>query len=146
MTLVGDDGKEKWSGPATSGRPGATAADQGKEDYGPIPEGTYTFKTSDISTVSGLRYVARRLSGIRQRHPWSDWGHNRVTLTPSTGNAMKGRGGFFLHGGVTPGSAGCIDVGTGEGTLFPLLKAASSPVTVIVSYPSPSTVTTPLRP
>jgi hypothetical protein len=143
---VGDDGKKKYEGHATSGRPGATAADQGTEDYGPIPEGTYTFKPSDISTVNGLAFVARGLSGIPQGHPWSDWGHNRVTLSPSAGNQMGSRNGFFLHGGSKPGSAGCIDVGRGEGMLFPLLKSATSPVTVIVSYPSPSTITTPRVP
>ncbi len=142
VTVTDDDGNQTWSGPATSGRPGTTAANQGIEDVGPIPEGTYTFDPKQISTVTGFGFVMRGLSGINHGHPWSDWGNNRVTLTPAAGTDTKGRAGFFLHGGRSPGSAGCIDVGQGESTLFPLLKQATGPVTLIVRYPSPTTFTT----
>ena len=76
--------------------------------------------------MTGIAFAARRLTG--------DWGHYRVGLTPAVGNAVFGRGGFMLHGGNTPGSKGCIDVGSGESKLFPLLQAGSGPVTVIVNY------------
>jgi hypothetical protein len=124
--LVDDNGKERWRGTATSGRPGSTSQDQSEEDVGPIPQGMYTLDPSQISTVSGLRYLARNLLG--------DWGYNRVGLTPFPVNAVFGRSGFMLHGGKIPGSAGCIDVGSGEATLFPLLKAHKGPITVKVNY------------
>lgn len=142
--LVNDDGKEVWRGPATSGRPGSTAGDEGKTDFGPIPEGTYTLNPSEISTVTGWDFVKRGLSGIPEGHLWSDWGNNRVRLHEAAGTNTFGRSEFFLHGGRSPGSLGCIDVGTGESSLFPLLKGHSGPITVIVGYPSPLTVTTPL--
>jgi len=34
----------------------------------------------------------------------------------------RGRGGFFIHGGVSAGSAGCIDIGYGDSTLHGLMK------------------------
>ena len=145
-TLVGDDGKVRWSGAATSGQPGSTAADQNTQNFGPIPEGTYSLNPSDISTVSGWRYMRRGLSGITQGHPWSDWGNNRVRLTPSGGTSTGNRDDFFLHGGRSPGSLGCIDVGRGETALFNLLRSHRGNVTVVVSYPSAGTVTTPRMP
>ena len=67
----------------------------------------------------------------------------RPTSMRSGGTNTHGRSGFFLHGGRIPGSAGCIDVGSGEFTLFPLLKARGGTVVVQVGYPSLSVVTTP---
>lgn len=103
-------------------------------------------RTADISSVGDLGFFVRRFSGLPQGHPWSDWGNNRATLTPDAGTNTLARSGFFLHGGRVPGSAGCIDVGSGEFSLFPLLIAHDGPITVAVQYPGSSTVTTPARP
>ncbi len=43
----------------------------------------------------------------------SDWGDWYVPLNPVPGTEIFGRSGFYLHGGVFPGSAGCIDIGGG---------------------------------
>ena len=37
------------------------------------------------------------------------WGTERVQLVPQS-NPTNGRSNFFIHGGLTPGSAGCIDL------------------------------------
>jgi hypothetical protein len=42
----------------------------------------------------------------------SAWGHHRVWLHPKDGTTTFGRGGFSIHGGDDPGSAGCIDLTT----------------------------------
>ncbi|HIU65485.1 MAG TPA: peptidoglycan-binding protein [Candidatus Enterousia avicola] len=38
------------------------------------------------------------------------WGKHRVWLEPSKETDTYGRGGFSIHGGEEPGSAGCIDL------------------------------------
>ena len=57
-----------------------------------------------------LKYFLRRLTG--------DWGHFRVPLHPAKNTKTFGRGGFFIHGGEYPGSAGCVDVGKYDSMLF----------------------------
>jgi RHS repeat-associated protein len=146
VTLVGDDGRVKWRGPATSGRPGATTADQDRENVGPTPEGTYTLDPAEIATARNLgEFLKRGMGGITQGHPWSDWGWNRVRLQPAEGTDQRGRDNFFLHGGRSPGSAGCIDVGKGEHALFSLLRNHEGQVTVVVDYPATTIMTTPRR-
>ena len=41
------------------------------------------------------------------------WGKHRVWLEPSKETDTFGRGGFSIHGGDVPGSAGCIDLTSG---------------------------------
>ena len=135
LRLVGDDGKTKWEGRAYSGKPGTTAADQTKPWLGPIPAGRYTLNPNEISHVTGLRYSLRSVTG--------DWGHYRAPLHPAPGTDTHGRDNFFLHGGSTPGSAGCIDICNLENGLFPLLQQHQGTITVIVDYPSPTTKPTP---
>ena len=135
LTLIGDDGKTRWSGRAYSGRPGTTASEQFVSDRGPIPEGEYSLDPSKISHVTGVRAWIRNRLG--------DWGEYRVGLTPEAGTDTRGRDGLMLHGGKKPGSAGCIDVCGLEGTLFPLLMSHNGTIRVIVGYPSGSTVPTP---
>ncbi len=57
-----------------------------------------------------------------------DWGEYRVPAHPNEGTNTLGRSGFFIHGGKTPGSAGCIDVGDADKEFFPRLKNAKGPV------------------
>ena len=49
-----------------------------------------------------------------RRGTWSGgaaaWGEQRVWLEPSFNTNTYGRDNFSIHGGVTPGSAGCIDL------------------------------------
>lgn len=50
-----------------------------------------------------------------------DWGMYRVPLKPEEDTNMLNRDEIFLHGGFFPGTAGCIDIGTYDQELFPLL-------------------------
>jgi hypothetical protein len=48
-------------------------------------------------------------------HPnaWAaSWGDFRLTIHPFRTTDTFCRGGFFIHGGSTPGSIGCIDLTT----------------------------------
>lgn len=67
---------------------------------GPIPEGRYWIRPSQLWT--------RHFYHIYE--PASIWGQHRVTIHTFPSTNTYGRGGFFIHGGGTPGSAGCIDL------------------------------------
>lgn len=86
---------------------------QMKPDVGPIPEGKYWINPAEFWERGWYK-------------PWmaESWGDYRITIHPfpetntfGSVGSMSGlwmpRGGFFIHGGVKPGSKGCIDL-TGE--------------------------------
>ncbi len=125
VTLRDREGKVLGVYPATSGRDGVT--DPRHQDYGPIPEGEYSLDPKEISEVRGSRYMWRRLRG--------DWGNFRVPAQPVPGTETFGRSGFFVHGGDTPGSKGCVDVGDQDAVLFPKLRKLEGPIRLRVQYP-----------
>lgn len=51
---------------------------------------------------------------MEQKSSWSrnpiSWGTSRVWLQPDANTNTYGRSGFKIHGGLTKGSAGCIDI------------------------------------
>lgn len=102
----------------TTGKDGVT--DPSVPWQGPIPPGNYSLDTSQISEGGFLRNLL------------GDWGKYRAPLTPDSSTNTYGRDGFFLHGGKNPGSAGCIDVGSGDKTLFPNLMGHDGPIPVTV--------------
>ena len=60
------------------------------------------------------------------KHPFmsrSSWGNYRIIIHPYPTTETFGRGGMFLHGGDTPGSAGCIDLWDAMDTLVSDLNA-----------------------
>lgn len=123
-TLAIHDASGKTSRyPASSGRPGIT--DPTIRNQGPIPSGVYFVNRRDITPGGFLRDLT------------GDWGKFRVPLKPVPGAGdMFGRDEFFLHGGSKPGSAGCIDCGGADETIFPILQRQVDPVPVIVTLPS----------
>jgi hypothetical protein len=78
------------------------------EYYGPIPEGRWKFWTSDWSKTNIFRD--------------REWGTYRVRLFHAPETETYKRKDFFLHGGVKPGTVGCIDVGNADVEIFNLLK------------------------
>lgn len=76
---------------------------QKKEDWGPIPEGKYWIRPDEFWKNAWYKI----------RDPGSSWGNFRITIHPFQNTQTYNRGGFFIHGGSTSGSKGCIDL-TGE--------------------------------
>jgi len=70
------------------------------------------------------------------RNIFADWGHFRVPLEPQPQTKTYGRKGFYLHGGRTVGSKGCIDVGKSDLFIYFLFKNHLGPVKVYVKYPT----------
>ena len=127
--------------PAVSGRvsgwgevhPGMQA-DRGR---GPIPAGQYSFNPRDIQSIP----AADRLLGLVGRRGWPGgthaWGSQRVFLNPGDGTNTYGRSGFSIHGGASPGSAGCIDLCDMVNTFFSEIPRDVDQIPVDVDYSSP---------
>jgi hypothetical protein len=113
LTMLDERGNAigSWSG--VSGREGYwDARYQGVHDAGPIPEGYYVVLQSELqrrptSTWEVLKQSMGRGTWPGGNRSWGDW---RVWLTPASGTNTHGRSGFTIHGGIVPGSAGCIDL------------------------------------
>ncbi len=93
-----------YSYPAVSGKPenGAfiyTVEQQKKANEGAIPKGLYWISPSELWSNAWYK-----------RGSETAWGQYRITIHPHTRTETYGRGGFFIHGGVSRGSIGCIDL------------------------------------
>ena len=88
------------SGRATGGKFDYSEARQKIKDQGPIPAGEYWIQPSDL----------QQNAWYRLRNPSAAWGDYWITIHPYPTTSTYTRGGFFIHGGATPGSAGCIDL------------------------------------
>ncbi|MBM6594625.1 Hint domain-containing protein [Microvirga pudoricolor] len=135
---------DSWS--AVSGRPGSQSpSETALKDVGPIPEGQWSFNTSDIQTVTGLDNIIGnigKLSGVTLGEKFGawyggtvSWGVERAFLTPSATTNTFGRTGFSVHGGDWYGSAGCIDLGHEEVAFFSRISSLGiSNITIDVKY------------
>lgn len=101
--LIGNG--DQYHYPAVSGVQG----EQGGFDYsigaqmggvgGPIPEGEYWVNPEEIWE-----------NGLFKRGSTDSWGDYRLTIHPHTTTVTYKHGGFFIHGGKSFGSKGCIDL------------------------------------
>ena len=78
---------------------------------GPVVPGQYKILSSELDTSKAKAWWRYVVSG-------EDWGSFRVPLHPDSATSkaisdLDRTGNFFLHGGVSPGTAGCIDCGGG---------------------------------
>ncbi len=110
---------------------------------GPIPEGTY-YADQDQRQSLTSKNIALKLGeklgfNINQKSGWSgnpiSWGTSRVWLRPDDNTNTYGRSGFSIHGGLTKGSAGCIDIPWQTGKLNNYLDDCQDSVPVYVKYP-----------
>lgn len=108
---------------------------QKQKNKGPIPEGTYTLgETQTINLID-------EILGLLRKGCWpggfSAWGNTRTWLKPDNNTNTYGREGFSIHGGLTAGSAGCIDL-TSENNEFHtwlgLYREAKNIQQLIVKY------------
>lgn len=88
------------SGRAVDGKFDYSQARQKLADAGPIPAGEYWIQPSELQENAWYRL----------RNPRPAWGDFWITIHPYPSTQTHGRGGFFIHGGSTPGSAGCVDL------------------------------------
>lgn len=134
LTLIDKqaDGTHEYSYAAVSGRPqGDNTFTYGKErqklaKVGPIPEGQHLVDTKTMNYWKNASWVQKSLSMVGGGqfpggpHAWGE-GHMDVILDPAVAKAT-GRSGITIHGGSTPGSAGCIDLVTNDKAFFSRLE------------------------
>lgn len=104
-TLTMTGGKKKYSYDAVSGK----KLSNGTFDYseerqrignvGPIPAGRYWIRPDELWENAWYKSAST-----------TAWGNYRISIHPFSTTKTYGRGGFFIHGGSDPGSAGCIDL------------------------------------
>jgi hypothetical protein len=124
--------------PAVSGRPDKSGGfDYSPErqrigNVGPIPAGEYWVDPEQLVDLTDRWFYSVRFEDA--------WGTHRITIHPAGETHTFGRGGFFIHGGTSPGSAGCIDL-TGAITSFAKRLGAlplKTQVKLLVRYPAKS--------
>ena len=103
------------------------SARESEKDLGPIPQGLYTVNPKDIQSGP----------------PNEDWGKRRVSIKPQ-GSTLKRmnscfrklRSGFYIHGGRTRGTAGCIEINNDvqDRSFFSKLKAYGKLMDLEVKY------------
>lgn len=114
-----------------------------ERNRGPIPEGRYTFNPANVQNYDDLS-LAQKLASlvppqIRKTGEWpggvAAWGRQRVELSAEPGTNTYGRSGFFIHGDLTPGSVGRIDLRSREVDFFCTVGPSSDDLLVEVDYP-----------
>ena len=129
---------KSWNG--VSGQPGFQKPEnQGLKDKGPIPEGYWYVKQSELQHIADQSF-ADSMAGKVGRGTWPGgedrWGKHRVWLSPVSGTDTKGRNGFCINGGKTAGSAGTIDL-TGEMDGFAdMFEKGKTDLILVVNYSS----------
>ena len=139
FTLYEND-KPIMSWDAVSGKDGYRSPEyQNLKDTGPIPEGTYVARQSELQYITlqdavlGVAAIVGKKIGSWPGSYYS-WGSSRVWLEPSKETNTYGRDDFSIHGGWNLGSAGCIDM-TGQINAFTSwLESTGKDLIVHVKY------------
>jgi RHS repeat-associated protein len=110
---------------------------QNLADKGPIPAGRYLARQSQLQRYSDIS-VGQKFKAWWGRGTWPGgtdaWGNSRVFLEPLPGTYTYGRSGFSIHGGIEPGSAGCIDLTFGMDSFAATFQQQGRDLVLEVSY------------
>lgn len=102
-------GRQPYSMPASTGRPNC-GCDSSDPNRGPIPSGDYSIDIKKVQQLTTWQTIKRNRPSFLGGGDWGSW---NAPLTPNPGTNTFNRNGFYMHEGMFPGSAGCIDVGGG---------------------------------
>ena len=109
---------------------------QAKENIGALPQGLYTVRCEASGSLENGN-VKKHLLG------WNSWGNYHWRLVPSGYTDMRGRkkDSFTIHGGAEPGSAGCIDLTSGDKKFKAYLDSLNMTfINVYAQYPDKEVV------
>lgn len=128
---------QQWD--AVSGARGFQSSEhQSVRSKGPIPEGEYSLKQNRYQTIDDLPYWKRPFgaTGLFTNWPGLEYvcGNERVWIDPNSETDTLGRGGFSVHGGAVPGSAGCIDLTDQNPQFMEFFRSYGNDITLIVDY------------
>ena len=140
LTLYVDD-KPVRSWDAVSGRPGYQSPEyQNRKSTGPIPAGTYVARQEQLQfmdlrgMIVGTAVIINKDWSGKWPGSYYSWGNSRVWLEPSKETNTYGRDRFSIHGGMWPGSAGCIDMTGQIGQFTNWLKSTGKDLLVYIKY------------
>ena len=140
LTLYQDD-KPVRSWDAVSGKNGYQSPKyQSEKDKGTIPEGSYVARQEQLQfmdlkgLIVGPAVVVNTDWGGKWPGSYYSWGNSRVWLEPSKETNTYGRDNFSIHGGMWPGSAGCIDMTGQIGQFTYWLESTGKDLLVYVKY------------
>jgi RHS repeat-associated protein len=103
---------QSWNAVSGVLKDGKTQPDlQYIENYGPIPVGWWFVDPKESQTVTKATDLIDLLKYIGK---YSDWGFSYTPIIP-LGETYNIRNSFFIHGGLSPGSHGCIDLTSENG-------------------------------
>ena len=131
--------KIKESMDAQSGQDEYQCAEyQNLPNKGPLPEGKYYVRQKNRQNFFDQN-LAQLAGGLFGKGTWPGslpaWGTRRVWLEPDKETETYGRSGFTIHGGLSKGSAGCIDIPWQTDKLNDLLDQYGKDVELYVRYP-----------
>jgi hypothetical protein len=137
LTLYDQEGNVTGEWPAVSGREGFQDPKfQSVADKGPIPAGFYRAGQGSLQTRPTDLW--QQFKGLLGGGTWPgghrSWGDYRIWLHPIRGTNTFGRSGFSIHGGLLPGSAGCIDLCGGMPGFVSAFRATNRPLVLRVQY------------
>ena len=151
--MHGDEELLRWKG--VSGKKGYQSSEfQHLKKKGPLPEGRYDVRQDEYSKMGfgsdflGTYYpvIRRHLlpdSAPKKVGSWSggakSWGTQKIGLVPTGQQNMYGRSNFFIHGGLEPGSAGCIDLTSDNDSFMGLFLTLGKDLPLDVIYEKKST-------
>lgn len=139
-----DDGIRFGKLDAQSGRDDYQSAQyQNVKNKGPLPEGTYYANQDQRQNLTfknlALKFGEKLGFNNDQERTWSGspaaWGIRRVWLQPDASTNTYGRDNFSIHGGLSKGSAGCIDIPWQTKELSNYMDGCQDSVPVYVKYP-----------
>lgn len=106
-----DNGKKVAEFSGVAGKPGYQSPEyQNKSEKGPLPAGVYVARKKDFQEIDPVNQAIGWFGVGKWKGSTMSWGKSRVWLEPAKETNTYGRGGFSIHGGWEPGSAGCIDL------------------------------------
>ena len=127
---------------AMSGKAGYQARMyQNMMDKGPLPEGIYYANQDQRQNITPLQALLGITSLVSPFDfgKWPGtlpaWGLRRILLQPDANNTMYGRDNFSIHGGLSKGSAGCIDIPWQTDILSNYMDGCQDSVPLYVKYP-----------
>ncbi|MDY4884668.1 MAG: DUF2778 domain-containing protein [Alphaproteobacteria bacterium] len=127
---------------AMSGKAGYQARMyQNMMDKGPLPEGIYYANQDQRQNITPLQALLGITSLVSPFDfgKWPGtlpaWGLRRIWLQPDANNTMYGRDNFSIHGGLSKGSAGCIDIPWQTDILSNYMDGCQDSVPLYVKYP-----------
>jgi|GEM_PF-3768720 len=126
LVVYDQSGMEMYRTDAESGKVNWQKSEyQDIKDVGPLPEGRYRLNPDELDNPGKKKDSVRNIFG--------DWGSWRVRLHEE--EETLGRSNFFLHGGESSGSKGCIKfAGWDDVRLLRIIKESPYEIIVEIDY------------